>query len=114
MATVRRAIAIALLCACGATGACTKKQTRQTLASMAAAPVSRDDWWEPRRDPDPFRPLGAEITTNPYADKEALFQTTPEQQDAMNGLMPLAAAIAIFLATGEVPALIFTGPVPNP
>ena len=90
--------------------ACTKKNVRQSLASMAAAPVARNDWWEPRRDPDPTRPLGAEITHDPYANEEALFTPDPEQADALRAMSPIVAAIAIFLATGEMPTILYVQP----
>ncbi len=90
--------------------ACSSSSVKKQLRSMAVAPVSRDDWWEPRRDPDPNRPLGAEITSNPYQDKDALFAATPEQARLMNTFAPIAAFMAIFAATGQVPAVLWVSP----
>ena len=111
LTTVRATFLLPLAALLVAAPGCTKKNAKQSLAAMAVAPAARDDWWEPRRDPDPFRPLGAEITYNPYHDKEALFDPTPEESELLTALAPIMAGIALFIATGEIPAILFVQPL---
>jgi hypothetical protein len=77
------------------------------VSSGVGPGVLREDWQEPRRDPDPFRDPNAEITTSPWAEEaEASCGPISEQEQAAER----AAAVFLLAVTGNaIPLLTWYG-----
>jgi len=89
-------------------GACVAAVTWLGCVSSGVGPgVLREDWQEPRRDPDPFRDPNAEITTSPWAEEsEAACGPITEREEKTER----AAAVFLLVATGNaIPLLAWYG-----
>jgi hypothetical protein len=91
-----------------ALGACVAAVTLLGCISSSVGPgVLREDWQEPRRDPDPFRDPNAEITTSPWAEEaEAECGPISEREEQAER----AAAVFLLAVTGNaIPLLTWYG-----
>lgn len=91
-----------------AIGACLAVLTTLGCVTNRLGPgVLREDWQEPRRDPDPFRDPNVEITTSPWAEESeaSCGPITEGEQDAER-----AAAVFVLAMTGNaIPLLTWYG-----
>jgi hypothetical protein len=77
------------------------------VSSSVGPGVLREDWQEPRRDPDPFRDPNAEITTSPWAEEAeaACGPITDDEEEAERYL----AVLALALTGNAIPLLAWYG-----